>query len=373
MDLMCYRGILFDMTSRVFNFYSGPATLPLEVLERARAEILSFDGHGASVMEISHRSAEFIAVLRSAESRLRTLLGISDSYTVLFLQGGATLQFSMVPMNFLGDGALADYIITGTWSKKALKTACEFGKPHALDFTASGSTCVPFQDELKFSENARYVHYVSNETIDGVEFPYDVDGVGIPVICDASSNILSRPIDLEKYAMIYAGAQKNIGPSGVTVAVIRNDMLETCRGKQSGVLSYTSFADNYSMPNTPNTWGIYIIDLVCEWLQERGGLEAAAARNTEKARLLYDAIDQSDGFYSGNVERSARSKMNVTFRLPSGVLENEFCTEAENAGMIGLRGHRTVGGIRASIYNAFPLEGVKRLVEHMGDFSRRKG
>ncbi len=363
-----------QMTSRVFNFYSGPAMLPLEVLERARAELLSFSGGGASVMEISHRSAEFLAVLESAESRLRSLLGVPETYRVLFLQGGATLQFSMVPMNLLGDRESAEYVITGTWSRKAFKTACEFGEPNAVDVTTvSGATRVPFEDELKFSENARYVHYVSNETIDGVEFPYDLEGSGIPVVCDASSNILSRPIDLEKYALIYAGAQKNIGPSGVTVVIIRNDLLELCRGRQSGVLSYNSFADNQSMPNTPNTWGIYMIDLVCEWLQMKGGLEAAAVRNAEKARLLYSAIDNSDGFYTGKAELSARSKMNVTFKLPTETLEAEFCTEAEENGMIGLRGHRSVGGIRASIYNAFPIEGVKTLVEHMQDFARRRG
>ena len=361
------------MTSRVFNFYSGPAMLPLDVLERARAEIVSFGG-GASVMEISHRSAEFMAVLGSAESRLRSLFNISDSYKVLFLQGGATLQFSMVPMNFLSERESADYVITGTWSQKAYKTACEFGKPNALDIPVSnGANRVPVQEELHFSENARYVHYVSNETIDGVEFPYDLDGSEFPAICDASSNILSRPIDLEKYALIYAGAQKNIGPSGVTVVIIRNDLLESCRGRQSGVLSYNSFADNLSMPNTPNTWGIYMIDLVCEWLQQKGGLEAAAVRNAEKARLLYSAIDNSDGFYTGNAELSARSKMNVTFRLPTETLETEFCAEADEKRMIGLRGHRSVGGIRASIYNAFPLEGVELLVEHMQDFARRKG
>ncbi len=362
-----------QMTLRTFNFYSGPATLPLEVLERAKAGLLSFDGTGASVMEISHRSDAFVAVLDSAETRLRSLLDVPESYRILFLQGGATLQFSMVPMNILRPGSTADYVVNGTWSKKAYKTACEFGNVNALDFSEPTPTRVPGQDDLRFAENASYVHYVSNETIDGVEFHYDLDGFGIPVVCDASSNILSRPIDLQKYAMIYAGAQKNIGPSGVTVVIIRNDLLEASRGRQSDVLSYNSFAENQSMPNTPNTWGIYMIDLVCEWLQDNGGLTAAAVRNAEKSRLLYSAIDGSDGFYTGNAELSARSKMNVTFRLASEQLENEFCAEAEQAGMIGLRGHRSVGGIRASIYNAFPIEGVQRLVEHMQDFARRKG
>ncbi len=357
------------MTERAFNFYSGPAVLPTPVLEQAQADMLSFNGSGVSVMEISHRSDEFLTVLRSAEDRLRMLLGIPENYRVLFLQGGASLQFSMVPLNFLAGGA-ADHVITGTWSEKAAMRAGDFGTATVIASTKpEGFASIPAQEELRFSPDASYVHYVSNETIDGVEFPYDLDAYGTPVVCDASSNILSKPIDIEKYALIYAGAQKNIGPSGVTVVIIREDFLETCRGRQEGVLSYCSFADNGSMPNTPNTWGIYIIDLVCAWLQEQGGVEAIAEVNAQKADLLYSAIDNSDGFYTGTAEPAARSRMNVTFRLPSEELDAAFCREARIKGLIGLKGHRSVGGIRASIYNAFPLEGVERLIEHMQEFA----
>lgn len=359
------------MTERAFNFYSGPATLPTSVLEHARAEMLSFNGSGISVMEISHRSDEFLAVLNSAESRLRDLLRIPENYKVMFLQGGASLQFSMIPMNFLA-GDSADYIVTGTWSEKARTRAGRFGTANVISSTQpDGYSRVPLQDELNFSADARYVHYVSNETINGVEFTYDLDGHGVPVVCDASSNILSKPIDIEKYSFIYAGAQKNIGPSGVTVVIASREFLETSRGRQDGVLSYCSFADNGSMPNTPNTWGIYIIDLVCAWLQQQGGVEGIAGINDQKARLIYSAIDNSDGFYTGTAEPSARSRMNVTFRLPSEELEAAFCREAQTKSLIGLKGHRSVGGIRASIYNAFPMEGVERLVEHMSEFAYR--
>lgn len=371
---MCYRGILPElMTSRVFNFYSGPATLPLPVLEKARSEMFDFRGSGMSVMELSHRSEEFLAVLRSAQSRLRSLLGLPENYRVLFLQGGASLQFSMVPMNFITGGP-ADYVVTGTWSEKARKVASEFGTTNVVNqLSVDGYTSVPKSQDLRLTAGAKYIHYVSNETIDGVEFSYDLDGLGTPVVCDASSNILSRPIDIEKYSLIYAGAQKNIGPSGVTVVIARDDFLETCRGRQKGALSYTSFAENESMPNTPNTWGIYIIDLVCEWLQEQGGVGAIAVQNAEKAKLLYETIDGSDGVYKGNVELSARSRMNVTFRLASAELEAAFCEGAKAAGLVGLKGHRSVGGIRASIYNAFPVEGVDRLVEYMRHFARTQG
>lgn len=359
------------MTERAFNFYSGPATLPTPVLEQAQAEMLSFNGTGVSIMELSHRSDEFMAVLRSAEQRLRSLLQIPENYRVLFLQGGASLQFSMVPMNFLA-GGLADYILTGTWSEKAAARAAEFGTVNIVySSKAAGYDRIPSRDELRFTPGARYVHYVANETIDGVEFPYDLEAEGLPVACDASSNILSKPIDVEKYSMIYAGAQKNIGPSGVTVVIIRDEFLETSRGHQHGVLSYAAFADNGSMPNTPNTWGIYIIDLVCAWLEEQGGVEAIAKINRKKAGLLYSAIDNSDGFYTGTAEPAARSRMNITFRLLSEELDAAFCREAQTKGLIGLKGHRSVGGIRASVYNAFPLEGVERLIEFMDDFAGR--
>lgn len=362
------------MTERTFNFYSGPATLPTSVLEHARDELLSLNGTGMSVMELSHRSAAFLEILRSAQDRIRALLSIPEHYHVLFLQGGASLQFSMVPMNFLDASASADYLITGAWSRKASGLAAGFGRVNNITApSADGRLRVPDQDEIYAATNAAYIHYISNETIDGVEFPYDVDGAGVPVVCDASSNILSKAIDIEKYSMIYAGAQKNIGPSGVTLVILKDEFLKSARGKTEGVLNYGSFADNGSMPNTPNTWGVYIINLVCGWLLDQGGIKAAEARNAEKAALIYSAIDNSDGFYTGNVEFSSRSRMNVTFRLPSESLEDEFCTLAESSEMTGLRGHRSVGGIRASVYNAFPMEGIERLVEHMNDFAQRKG
>ncbi len=361
------------MVSRVFDFYSGPAALPASVLDQAAKEMLSFRGTGMSIMEMSHRSEEFLSVLRSAESRMRQLLGVPDNYHILFLQGGATMQFSMVPLNFLAGGT-ADYVVTGVWSEKARKMAAELGTAKVIfDSMPSGCVSVPVQDELQFSSEAAYIHYVSNETIGGVEFAYDLDGFGIPVVCDASSNILSKPIKIEKYSLIYAGAQKNIGPSGVTVVIVSSEFLAAARPPYSGSLSYNSFAVNESMPNTPNTWGIYIIDLVCEWLQDQGGISAIAAINEEKASMLYAAIDGSDGFYSGNVRQDARSRMNITYRLKTADLEDEFCTEASAAGLVGLRGHRSAGGIRASLYNAMPIEGVVELVEFMRDFAVRKG
>ena len=348
--------------------------LPTEVLSEARDELLSFNRTGMSVMELSHRSKQFAPVLERAESGLRELLGVPDNYRVLFLQGGASMQFAMVPMNFLRDAPCADYVVTGTWGKKAVDEARRAGQVNiAYTSENSGFKSIPTHDELHFSENAGYVHYTSNETVDGVEFKYDLDAGGIPVICDASSNILSRPIHIEKYALIYAGAQKNIGPSGVTVAIIREEMLERVPKDQFSMFDYKKIAENRSMFNTPNTWGIYLVGLVCEWLKAKGGLSTMAATNAEKAEILYDAIDSSDGFYTGLADRGARSHMNVTFRLPTETLEEEFCGEAESQGMYGLKGHRTVGGIRASIYNAFPKSGVETLVEFMNDFAGRKG
>lgn len=359
------------MTNKIYNFSAGPAVLPRPVLEKAREELLDLGGIGMSVMEISHRSKHFEPILAAAEQGIRDLLNVPSNYRILFLQGGASLQFSMIPMNFLASDETADYVITGAWGKKALKEAKRCGNANVIYSTADGGfKSVPTQDELSFSSDATYVHYTSNETIEGVEFKYDVDGAGIPVVCDASSNILSKPIDVEKHALIYCGAQKNIGPSGVTLVIIRDDLVAQVPENQHSMLDYRQLAENDSMLNTPNTWGIYIISLVCEWLREQGGVAAMEKLNEEKAKILYDAIDSSDGYYTGHADRNARSLMNVTFRLPSEDLEKKFCAEATTIGLDGLKGHRSVGGVRASIYNAFPREGVERLVEFMTDFAR---
>ena len=362
------------MTERIYNFSAGPAVLPLAVLEKAQSELLSLNGIGMSVMEISHRSKHFEAILNNALNGLRELLNVPDNYKILFLQGGAFLQFSMIPLNFLGANESADYIITGAWGKKALKEAKRCGNANVIFKSAEeGFKSAPTQAELNFSPNANFIHYTSNETIEGVEFKYDLDGAGIPVICDVSSNILSKPLDISKYALIYCGAQKNIGPSGVTLVIIRDDLLAQVPENQHSLLDYRAIAANDSMLNTPNTWGIYIISLVCDWLKENGGLSAMEQKNEEKAGILYDAIDSSDSYYRGHADKSARSLMNVTFRLPSEELEKQFTAEATAQKLDGLKGHRSVGGIRASIYNAFPREGVEKLVEFMKDFAKKNG
>lgn len=362
------------MSERIFNFSAGPACLPLPVLEKAREELLSFNGIGMSVMEISHRSAHFEKVIDGAKQGLRDLLDIPENYEVLFLQGGATLQFSMIPINFLDPESSADYIVTGAWGKKAVVEAKREGNVNKIyDAEADGFRSIPSEDELTFDPDAAYVHYTSNETIEGVEFYRDLDGNGVPVFCDMSSNILSRPTDVSRYALIYAGAQKNIGPSGVTIVIIRNDMLELVPDDQHMLLDYRAIAKKGSMLNTPNTWGIYIIDLVCQWLNDLGGVEKMSAQNRDKAALLYDAVDTSEGFYSGHANRNARSLMNVTFNLPTEDLEKTFVVEAAAIGLDGLKGHRSVGGIRASIYNAFPRQGVEKLVEFMRDFRETEG
>lgn len=361
-------------TNRIYNFSSGPAMLPLPVLEQAQRELVSLGGSGMSVMEMSHRSKQFGEILESAKQGLRGLLGIPENYHILFLQGGASLQFSMIPLNFLPAGKSADYVITGIWGKKAAKEAAKCGGVNIIYNSAEdGYTSIPKEGDLRFDPKAEYIHYISNETIDGVEFKYDLDGGNTPVICDASSNILSKPMDISKYAMIYAGAQKNIGPSGVTLVIIREDMLEKVPANQHAILDYRNHAENASMANTPNTWGIYIIDLVSKWLAGQGGLAAMHSINEAKAKMLYEALDSSDGFYQGRANLDARSSMNITFNVPSPELESQFCTEAEALGLSGLKGHRSVGGIRASIYNAFPREGVEKLVEFMKDFSERNG
>ncbi|HQY67563.1 MAG TPA: 3-phosphoserine/phosphohydroxythreonine transaminase [Pyrinomonadaceae bacterium] len=362
------------MTEKIYNLSAGPAMMPPPVLERAQRELLSVGGCGMSVMEISHRSTRFETILSNAESGMRKLLAVPENYRILFLQGGASMQFSMVPINLLPSGGSADYVITGAWGEKALAEARKAGNINVIYTSAeNGYRTIPDPAELAFTQNAAYIHYTSNETIEGVEFKYEINAGGTPIVCDASSNILSKPIDIESYALLYAGAQKNIGPSGVTVVIIRDDMLDRVPNGLPSQLDYRKYAENNSMPNTPNTWGIYLIGLVCEWLKSEGGISEIERRNLAKATNLYSAIDASDGFYCGHAERSVRSLMNVTFRLLNEELEEKFCSEATDAGFDGLRGHRSLGGIRASIYNAFPLEGVEALVGFMQDFARRNG
>jgi phosphoserine aminotransferase len=355
---------------RIFNFSSGPSALPLAVLERAREELISFRGSGTSVMEMSHRSELFDQVLTDAELGIRELLNVPSGYQVLFLQGGAAFQFSMIPMNFLRPSQTADYVVTGYWGERAVKEARRCGSVEVVfDGSAEAFARVPRQEELSFTKDAEFVHYTSNETIDGTEFDYDLVADGVPVICDASSNILSKPIDVSRYSMIYAGAQKNLGPSGVTLVIISDEMLERVPDNQHSLLDYRNISANRSMANTPNTWGIYLISLVCDWLKEQGGVEAIGKQNAEKAQKLYSAIDTSDGFYSGRAASDSRSRMNVTFNLPSAVLNEKFCDEAAQNALSGLRGHRSVGGVRASIYNAMPAEGVDALIAYMREFS----
>jgi phosphoserine aminotransferase len=361
------------MTERIFNFSAGPAVLPVPVLEEAQRDMLSLPGVGMSVMEISHRSKTFDEIIARAESGVRELLSIPDNYRILFLQGGASLQFSMLPMNFLPADRSADYILTGSWGKKAVKEAKRCGAVNiAATMADGGFTRVPGQDELQLDPNAAYVHITSNETIEGVQWKHEPVTGDVPLISDASSDILSRAIPVEKYGMIYAGAQKNIGPSGVTLVIIRDDLLQRIPDGLHTMLDYRTHVENKSLYNTPNTWGIYIISLVCKWINDKGGISGMERENDEKARLLYDAIDATD-FYRGHADADSRSPMNVTFRLPSEELEKKFTAEATAQKLDGLKGHRSVGGIRASIYNAFPREGVAALVSFMQDFERRNG
>ncbi|MGH9968507.1 MAG: 3-phosphoserine/phosphohydroxythreonine transaminase [Pyrinomonadaceae bacterium] len=361
------------MTERIFNFSAGPAVLPLPVLEEARRDMLSLPGVGMSVMEISHRFKTFDEIFNRAESGIRELLGVPDNYHVLFLQGGASLQFSMVPMNFLPPDFSADYIITGSWGKKALKEAKRSGQANVAATMADGGfTRVPGQNELSLDPKAVYAHFTTNETIEGVEWKHEPEVGDVPLVADASSDILSHQIQIEKYALIYAGAQKNMGPSGVTLVIIRDDLLKRIPDGLHTMLDYRTHVENKSLYNTPNTWGIYIISLVCKWLSDKGGLSAMQRENEEKANMLYEAIDSAD-FYRGHADPDSRSIMNVTYRLPSEELEKKFTSEATAEGLDGLKGHRSVGGVRASIYNAFPRAGVEKLVSFMKEFERKNG
>jgi phosphoserine aminotransferase len=360
-------------TTRISNFSAGPAVLPVEVLEQAQRDLLSLPGVGMSILEISHRSKPFEEILTGCEADLRALAGIPDGYHVLFLQGGASLQFSMVAMNLLPAGGSADYIVSGSWSQKAVKEAKRVGGVKIAGTTESGNfTRVPQQNELTLDPNAAYVHYTTNNTIFGTEFQYVPNTGSVPLVADTSSDILSGPIDVSKYALIYAGAQKNLAPAGVTLVIIRDDMLKRTPASLPTMLQYGVHAENKSMYNTPPVFAIYVMRLVLAWLLKQGGLAAVGARNARKANKLYAAIDRTE-FYRGHAESDSRSRMNVTFRLPTEDLEKKFIKDATAAGLDGLKGHRSVGGLRASIYNAFPEEGVDALVQFMAEFERRNG
>ena len=357
---------------RVLNFNAGPAALPLPVLERARDELLDFRGTGMSILEMSHRGADFEAVLADAVARLRRLLQLPDTHEVLFLQGGASLQFALVPLNFLPAGATADYVVTGAWGEKALKEAQAVGRARAAVSTKQdGVYCrVPGPAELQLDPSAAYVHLTSNETIDGVQFQA-LPGTGpIPAVWDMSSDFLWRPVDLSGCALAYAGAQKNVGPSGLVVVIARRDFLGRGRKELPAILRYATHAEAGSLYNTPNTFGIYLVRLVLEWLEGQGGLAALEARNRAKAAAVYGAVDGSGGFYRCPVAPAARSVMNPVFRTPSEALDAAFVKEAEAAGMVGLRGHRSVGGIRASLYNAVSEADARTLAAFMGTFAR---
>ena len=355
---------------RVHNFNAGPAALPLPVLAQVQAELLDFEGSGMSIMEMSHRSRIFEAQRARAERGLRALLGLDDEWDVLFLQGGATLQFSMAPLNLLQSGARADYLTSGTWGVKALAEARKAGNAReAASSKADEFRRVP--SDFDGDEGAKYVHLCSNETIQGVQWPALPDTHNVPIVADMSSDILSAPLDLNRFGLIYAGAQKNIGPSGVTVVLIRREWIEP-RPELPIMLDYSTHAKNDSLYNTPNTFGVYVIGLVCEWIESLGGLQGIQTRNAEKAALLYDAIDSTD-FYSGFADVGSRSQMNVTFRLPDEKLEARFAAQSVEANMIGLKGHRSVGGMRASLYNAVETESVQTLVEFMREFERKSG
>jgi phosphoserine aminotransferase len=359
--------------SRVYNFSAGPAVLPLPVLEEARRDLVALPGVGMSVMEISHRSKAFDEIIQGAEADMRTLGGIPDNYKVLFLQGGASLQFSMVPMNLLTPGSTADYIVTGDWGKKALKEAKKVGATKVAGSTENGNfKRVPKQSELTLTPGAAYVHMTSNETIHGVQWHSLPDAGDVPLVSDASSDIFSRPIDVSKYGLIYAGAQKNLGPSGVTVVIVRDDLLSRSADSLPSMLNFKTEAENGSLYNTPACFGIYILRLVLKWLSGLGGLPAVAKINERKAKVLYDELDRTE-FWKPHADRDSRSQMNVTFRLPNEDLEKLFVKESTAAGFDGLKGHRSVGGLRASIYNAFPEQGIADLVEFMKQFEKQHG
>ncbi|TBU97285.1 3-phosphoserine/phosphohydroxythreonine transaminase [Stutzerimonas kirkiae] len=361
------------MSKRAFNFCAGPAALPETVLQRAQAELLDWHGKGLSVMEMSHRSEEYVAIAEKAEQDLRDLLAIPSNYKVLFLQGGASQQFAEIPLNLLPEDGVADYIDTGIWSRKSIEEARRFGN---VNLAASAKPydyfAIPGQNEWQLSEGAAYVHYASNETIGGLQFDWIPETGDVPLVVDMSSDILSRPLDVSRFGLIYAGAQKNIGPSGLVVVIVREDLLGRTRSTCPTMLDYKVAADNGSMYNTPATFSWYLSGLVFEWLKEQGGVEAMGQRNRAKQELLYGVIDRSE-FYTNPVSHNARSWMNVPFRLADERLDKAFLAGAETRGLLNLKGHRSVGGMRASIYNATGLDAVQALVAYMAEFEKEHG
>lgn len=358
---------------RAFNFSAGPAALPTAVLERAQRELLDFQGTGMSIMEVSHRGSTFLAVAEAAEARLRSLLGISDAYAVLFLQGGATMQFSAVPLNLSAPGQTVAYVNTGAWSKKAIKEAGRYANV-VVSASSEGEnfTTIPERAAWNVPSDAAYLHVCTNETIGGVEFPGAPDAGGVPLVGDFSSTILSRPIDVDAWDVIYAGAQKNVGPAGLTLVIVKRELLDRARSDIPALLAWKGFADEDSMLNTPPTFSWYLAGLVFEWIEQEGGLAVMAERNERKASTLYAAIDASD-FYTAPVAKAYRSWMNVPFTLPDPSLDKPFLAGAEAAGLMNLKGHRSVGGMRASLYNAVGQDAVDALVAYMADFEASHG
>jgi phosphoserine aminotransferase len=361
------------VTHRIYNFAAGPAVMPLEVLEEIQRDLVALPGVGMSILEISHRSAAFEGILAQADADIRALANIPSNYKVLFLQGGASLQFSMVPMNLLAPGATADYIDSGSWADKAIKEAKKVGTVNVAASTKGENySRVPRQDELKLTPGAAYVHMTSNNTIEGTEYRQLPEVGDVPLVSDTSSDMFSRPIDVARHALIYSGAQKNMGPAGVTVVIVRDDMLQRSQKTLPTMLNYAVHAENNSLYNTPPAFGVYAVGLVMKWLRRQGGLDTIAMANERKAAKLYAEIDRT-GFYRGTAHKDCRSLMNVTFRLATEDLEKQFVKESTAAGLDGLKGHRSVGGMRASIYNAFPEEGVDALVAFMREFERARG
>lgn len=355
---------------RADNFNAGPAALPLAVLERMQAELLDYRGTGMSVMELSHRSAEYEAIHQDAQLRLRRLMGIPDNYRVLFLQGGASLQFAMLPMNFLTQDAHSAYILTGSWSEKASTEACRFGRvENDVQAQVNGYRDVPSQIEAGLVDGAAYAHLTTNNTLYGTQWQ-TIPSINVPLVADMSSDILSRPMPMDRFAMVYAGAQKNLGPSGLTVVVVRDDFLAQAREDAPAMLRYQTHAKSSSLYNTPPTFAIYVMRLVLEWLEEQGGVREMARRNGEKSGLLYQVIDEYPDVFEGHAVKAARSHMNVTFRFTDDEMSKRFLSQADEAGFVGVKGHRSVGGCRVSLYNAVPVESVARFAAFMRDFAK---